>query len=63
MVMVTLDRDGARGSEGEIEQLTLRHDLGANLQTRSGNYEVTVASADTPNPIPRLLAVGRDSVQ
>jgi hypothetical protein len=57
MVTVTLDRDGARGSEGEIAQLTLRHDQGASLQTRvgavpitfsatlpkNGNYEVTVA--------------------
>jgi hypothetical protein len=66
VVTVTLDRDGARGSEGEIAQLTLRHDQGARLQTRegalpitftvtlpnNGNYEVTVAypSADTPKP-------------
>jgi hypothetical protein len=66
MVTVTLDRDGARGSEGEIAQLTLRHDQGASVQTRvgavpitfsatlpkNGNYEVTVAypSADTPQP-------------
>jgi hypothetical protein len=64
MVTVTLNRDLARGSEGEVAQVILRAD-GASMESRvgpvpitftaklpkSGNYEVTVTyPADTPNP-------------
>ena len=64
VVTVTLDRDGARGSEGEVAQVILSAD-GASMERRvgtmpitftaklpkRGNYEVTVAypPADTPN--------------
>jgi hypothetical protein len=56
-VTVTLDRDGARGSEGEIAQLSIGQEGGASLKSsvgavpitfiatlpKTGNYDVTVA--------------------
>jgi hypothetical protein len=57
-VTVKLDRDGARGSEGEIAQLTIGQEGGASLKSsvgavpitfiaklpKTGNYDVTVAN-------------------
>jgi hypothetical protein len=65
-VVVTLDRDRTRGSEGEVAKLSLGEEGGASLKDsigtvpitiiaqlpKTGTYEVTVAypPAHTPNP-------------